>query len=139
MCIRDRIDHPGAAAEIMAFYSLGMGDPLPVSAAHGRGTGDLLDRICELLPKEQVSAGLAEEAVRVALVGRPNVGKSQLLNTILGRERVIVSATPGTTRDAVDTLFNYNGSTYVLIDTAGVRRKSRVKEAVEYYLSLIHI
>lgn len=129
----NKIDHPGAAAEIMAFYSLGMGDPLPVSAAHGRGTGDLLDRICELLPKEQVSAGLAEEAVRVALVGRPNVGKSQLLNTILGRERVIVSATPGTTRDAVDTLFNYNGSTYVLIDTAGVRRKSRVKEAVEYY------
>ena len=129
----NKIDHPGAAAEIMAFYSLGMGDPLPVSAAHGRGTGDLLDRICELLPEEQVSAGLAEEAVRVALVGRPNVGKSQLLNTILGRERVIVSATPGTTRDAVDTLFNYNGSTYVLIDTAGVRRKSRVKEAVEYY------
>ncbi len=129
----NKIDHPGAAAEIMAFYSLGMGDPLPVSAAHGRGTGDLLDRICELLPEELVSAGLAEEAVRVALVGRPNVGKSQLLNTILGRERVIVSATPGTTRDAVDTLFNYNGSTYVLIDTAGVRRKSRVKEAVEYY------
>ncbi len=129
----NKIDHPGAAAEIMAFYSLGMGDPLSVSAAHGRGTGDLLDRIYELLPEEQVSAGPAEKAVRVALVGRPNVGKSQLLNTILGRERVIVSATPGTTRDAVDTLFNYNGSTYVLIDTAGVRRKSRVKEAVEYY------
>ncbi len=129
----NKIDHPGAAAEIMTFYSLGIGDPLPLSAAHGRGTGDLLDRICELLPEEPSSAGPAGDAVRVALVGRPNVGKSQLINTILGRERVIVSATPGTTRDAVDTPFNYNGSDYLLIDTAGVRRKSKVKEAVEYY------
>jgi GTP-binding protein len=129
----NKIDHPGVVDEITAFYSLGIGEPLPVSAAHGRGTGDLLDRICELLPEEQAEAGPGEETIRVALVGRPNVGKSQLLNTILGRERVIVSPMPGTTRDAVDTTFNYAGSTYLLIDTAGIRRKSKVKEAVEYY------
>ena len=131
----NKIDHPGAAKEVASFYSLGMGDPLPLSAAHGRGTGDLLDRLCELLPGEGQNAGPAagEDVVRVALVGRPNTGKSRLLNTILGRERVIVSDVPGTTRDAVDTLFHRDGAAYALIDTAGVRRKSRVKEAVEYY------
>lgn len=130
----NKIDHPGAAAEIMAFYSLGMGDPMPLSAAHGRGTGDLLDRIYELFPPEQTAAETsAADAVRVALVGRPNVGKSQLLNTILGRERVIVSDKPGTTRDAIDTPFDHEGVPYILIDTAGVRRKSKVRAAVEYY------
>lgn len=129
----NKLDQPADMGEATAFYSLGMGDPLPISAAHGRGTGDLLDRICELLPEEPADTGPAEDAIKVALIGRPNVGKSQLLNTILGRERVIVSDTPGTTRDAIDTPFNYDGRHYVLIDTAGVRRKSRVKEAVEYY------
>lgn len=129
----NKIDHPGAAGEITSFYSLGMGDPLPLSAAHGRGTGDLLDRICELLPGEQGEALSGEENIAVAVVGRPNVGKSQLINTILGRERVIVSSMPGTTRDAIDTPFSYEGRDYLLIDTAGVRRKSKVKEAVEYY------
>ncbi len=131
----NKIDHPGAANGTASFYSLGMGDPLPLSAAHGRGTGDLLDRICELLPggRQEGGQGTGEDAVRVALVGRPNTGKSQLLNTILGRERVIVSDVPGTTRDAVDTFFNYDGAAYTIIDTAGVRRKSRVKEAIEYY------
>lgn len=128
----NKIDHPGVADEVTSFYSLGMGDPLPVSAAHGRGTGDLLDRICELLP-EELADPAGEEFVRVAVIGRPNVGKSQLINTILGRERVIVSPVPGTTRDAVDTAFNYAGNDYLLIDTAGVRRKSKVKESVEYY------
>ena len=130
----NKIDHLEAAAGVPAFYSLGMGDPLPLSAVHGRGTGDLLDRICELLPREiEAAPGVSEDDVKVALVGRPNAGKSQLLNNILGRERVIVSATPGTTRDAVDSSFNRGGTNYLLIDTAGVRRKSRVKEAVEYY------
>ncbi len=129
----NKIDHVEAAAGVTAFYSLGMGDPMPISASHGRGTGDLLDRICQLLPAEEKGSAAEQDAVRVALVGRPNVGKSQLLNTILGRERVIVSATPGTTRDAVDTSVNFDGASYLLIDTAGVRRKSKVKEAVEYY------
>jgi GTP-binding protein len=128
----NKIDHPGAADEVTSFYSLGMGEPFPVSAAHGRGTGDLLDRICELLPEEKGNPA-GEEILRVAVIGRPNVGKSQLINTILGRERVIVSPAPGTTRDAVDTPFCFGGSDYLLIDTAGVRRKSKVKESVEYY------
>ncbi len=129
----NKIDHPGAADTVTSFYRLGMGDPVPLSAAHGRGTGDLLDQICELLPVEQAGLLTGEETIGVAVVGRPNVGKSQLINTVLGRERVIVSSTPGTTRDAIDTPFSYEGSDYLLIDTAGVRRKSKVKEAVEYY------
>jgi len=129
----NKVDHPKEMGALAAFYSLGMGDPLPISAVHGRGTGDLLDRICELLPQETAEGEPAEETIKVALVGRPNVGKSQLLNTILGRERVIVSDIPGTTRDAIDTPFSHGGRSYLLIDTAGVRRKSRVKEAVEYY------
>lgn len=129
----NKIDHLSAADEVTSFYSLGLGEPLSVSAAHGRGTGDLLDRICELLPEEGAAGTAGAETVRVAVVGRPNAGKSQLINTILGRERVIVSATPGTTRDAIDTPFDYGGTTFTLIDTAGVRRKSKVKEAVEYY------
>ena len=129
----NKVDHPGAADTVTSFYRLGMGDPVPLSAAHGRGTGDLLDQICELLPVEQAGLLTGEETIGVAVVGRPNVGKSQLINTVLGRERVIVSSTPGTTRDAIDTPFSYEGSDYLLIDTAGVRRKSKVKEAVEYY------
>lgn len=129
----NKIDHLYAAEEITSFYRLGMGEPLSVSAAHGRGTGDLLDRVCDLLPEEREAGAAGAETVRVAVVGRPNAGKSQLINTILGRERVIVSATPGTTRDAIDTPFEHDGTTFTLIDTAGVRRKSKVKEAVEYY------
>ena len=129
----NKIDHPAASVGVSSFYSLGMGEPLSLSAAHGRGTGDLLERICELLPEERGAGDADAETIRVAVIGRPNAGKSQLINTILGQERVIVSDTPGTTRDAIDTPFEFGGSTFTLIDTAGVRRKSKVKEAVEYY------
>jgi GTP-binding protein len=124
----DRPDHPG----VYEFFSLGLGDPLPVSAIHGLGINDLLDAVVALLP-EPVSAPEAAQAVRVALVGRPNVGKSSLLNAILGEERVLVDAVPGTTRDAVDTPFVREGRTFVLVDTAGLRRKARIDGKVERF------
>ena len=115
------------------FYNLGLGDPLPISAEHGRGTGELLDVIYGYLPGEEDALARLEDAVKVAVIGRPNAGKSSMINTLLGKERVVVSQIPGTTRDAVDTYFNYDGQPCVLIDTAGMRRKSRVKGSVEYY------
>lgn len=120
---------PGQLAE---FYRLGLGEPIPVSAAQGMNTGDLLDRLVSVLPPE---TGEEEEAdtIRIAVIGRPNVGKSSLVNAILGEERVIVSEIPGTTRDAIDTWFEREGQRYILVDTAGIRRKSRIEEAVEKY------
>ena len=116
------------------FYALGFGDPISVSAAHGRGTGELLDQICNLLSLEQESEETTDvDAVKVAVIGRPNVGKSSMINKLLGEERVIVSQIPGTTRDAIDTFFKHGDQPYILIDTAGMRRKSKVKDAVEYY------
>ncbi len=116
------------------FYSLGFGDPLTVSASHGRGIGDLLDRVCSLLPEAvRTDEQAAIDAIKIAVIGRPNVGKSSLVNAFLGEERVIVSESPGTTREAVDTHFMYNEQPYIIIDTAGMRRKSRIKESVEYY------
>jgi GTP-binding protein len=117
------------------FHRLGLGEPLAVSAAQGLGTGDLLDQIVELLPPEE--DGVAEEEeIRLALIGRPNVGKSSLLNRFLGEERVIVSALAGTTRDAIDTPLEVDGRRLVLIDTAGMRRQSKVADSVEYYTTL---
>ncbi len=116
------------------FYILGFGEPLPVSASHGRGTGELLDQICKLLPPEEENKeAYADNTVKIAVIGRPNVGKSSMVNTLLGEERVIVSTTPGTTRDAIDTYLQYGDQTFIFIDTAGMRRKSKVKDAVEYY------
>jgi GTP-binding protein len=121
-----------AAAE---FHRLGLGDPFPVSAGQGLGTGDLLDAIVERLP---ASAGDDEgdEPVRLAVIGRPNVGKSSLVNRILGEERVIVSERAGTTRDAIDLPIEVDGRAVVLIDTAGLRRGSKVQESIEYYTTL---
>lgn len=113
------------------FYRLGLGDPLPISAAHGLNTGDLLDRVVELLPVSSVSE--AGDALKVAVVGRPNVGKSSLVNRLLGEERVIVSDLPGTTRDAIDTYIRRGEREYILIDTAGMRRKSRITIPTERY------
>ncbi|AOQ24052.1 ribosome biogenesis GTPase Der [Neomoorella thermoacetica] len=113
------------------FYRLGLGDPVPISAAHGLNTGDLLDRVVELLPA--VPAGEEGDALKVAIVGRPNVGKSSLVNRLLGEERVIVSDLPGTTRDAVDTYIRRGEREYILIDTAGMRRKSRITVPTERY------
>ncbi|HIE13555.1 MAG TPA: ribosome biogenesis GTPase Der [Desulfotomaculum sp.] len=114
------------------FYALGMGEPFAVSAAQGLNTGDLLDMVVANLP-EKSAREEEEKALRVAVVGRPNVGKSSLVNALLGEERAIVSEIPGTTRDAVDTPFERGGKRYLLIDTAGIRRKRRVEMAVERY------
>lgn len=114
------------------FYKLGFQDPVLISASHGRAVGDLLDRITELMNNN----GLQQEdqdIIKIAVVGRPNVGKSSIVNSILGKNRVIVSDIPGTTRDAVDTYFEAKGKKMQIIDTAGLRKKSRVKEDIEYY------
>ena len=115
------------------FYALGLGDPMPVSATQGLGTGDLLDRIVERLP--QVSAEL-EEVTRLALIGRPNVGKSSLVNRLLGEERVIVTDVAGTTRDSIDTRIEFEGREVILVDTAGLRRRTKVAGTVDYYAQL---
>lgn len=128
----NKVDGLDVQASIYPFYRLGLGMLSSISAAHGREVGDLLDRVVEALPTVE-DPGHPEDSIRVAVVGRPNVGKSSLVNALLGRERVIVDDRPGTTREAVDTPFQYGENQYLLIDTAGVRRKSRVKEAVEYY------
>ena len=115
------------------FYELGLGDPLPLSAIHGQGTGDLLDLIIESLPPPETEAEEPEAAVAVAIVGRPNVGKSSLLNAITGQRRSIVSPQPGTTRDPIDTLVEHDGQPILLIDTAGIRRRGRVERGVEKF------
>jgi GTPase len=133
--LANKIDDPAQESLALDLHRLGLGNPIPISAMHGHGTGDLLDEILEELP----GAGRAEipdEAIRVAILGRPNVGKSSLLNAILGRDRVIVSETPGTTRDAIDTVFRRGDRTFVLVDTAGIRRKRRHRQGIEYYSEL---
>ncbi|MGA8363728.1 MAG: ribosome biogenesis GTPase Der [Solirubrobacteraceae bacterium] len=116
------------------FHRLGLGEPLAVSAAQGLGSGDLLDRIVQLLPEEQDEPD--EDTVRLAVIGRPNVGKSSLVNRVLGEERTIVSEFAGTTRDAIDTPLVVDGRKLTLIDTAGIRRQSKVADSVEYYTTL---
>ena len=120
----------GLAAE---FYALGLGDPMPVSATQGLGTGDLLDLIVQRLPDY---AGAMEEATRLALIGRPNVGKSSLLNRLLGEDRVIVTPVAGTTRDSIDTRIDFDGREVVLVDTAGLRRRTKVAGSIDYYAQL---
>ncbi len=116
------------------FHRLGLGEPMPVSAAQGLGSGDLLDRIVELLPDGDTEA--EDDTVRLAVIGRPNVGKSSLVNRFLGEERVIVSDLAGTTRDAIDTPLVLDGRRLILVDTAGIRRQAKVSDSVEYYTAL---
>ena len=135
LVVANKIDDPRRDADALEFHRLGLGDPYPLSALHGHGTGDLLDDVVSRLPgRGEVPIG--EEAIRVAILGRPNVGKSSLLNAVLGRERVIVSEVPGTTRDAIDTIFERDGTTFVLVDTAGLRRKRKQRQGIEYYSEL---
>jgi GTP-binding protein len=133
--LANKIDDPAADALAYEFSRLGLGDPVPVSAAHGYGTGDLLDAVVAGLPGRTVTE-VGEEAIRVAILGRPNVGKSSLLNALLGQERVIVAEQPGTTRDAIDTVLRRGERTFVLVDTAGLRRKRRQRQGIEYYSEL---
>lgn len=114
------------------FYRLGLGEPIPVSAMHGMNTDELMDAMLAKFPPP-ITIPEDEDAIKIAIVGRPNVGKSSLVNAFLGEERVIVSDIPGTTRDAIDTPFEFQGRKYILIDTAGMRKKSRIKEATERY------
>ena len=117
------------------FWSLGMGDPLPVSAISGRGSGDLLDAVVANLPEREETLQ-DEGVVRVAVIGKPNVGKSSFINCLFGEDRVVVNAEAGTTRDPIDTPLQYHGHSLVFVDTAGLRRQSRVKDSLEYYASL---
>ncbi|TML24943.1 MAG: ribosome biogenesis GTPase Der [Actinobacteria bacterium] len=135
LLIANKIDDPTQEALALEFHRLGLGDPFPVSALHGYGTGDLLDEVVERLP----GAGrpeIGDDAIRVAILGRPNVGKSSLLNAMIGRERVIVSDVPGTTRDAIDTVFERGDRTFVFVDTAGLRRKRKHRQGIQYYSEL---
>ncbi len=118
--------------DVYEFYNLGIGDPIPVSAASKLGIGDLLDEVIEHLKKSNLEE-VEDERPKIAIVGRPNAGKSSIINKLLGENRVIVSDIAGTTRDAIDTEVKYNGKEYVFIDTAGLRRKSKIKEEIERY------
>jgi len=131
----NKCDSPADAHLVADFHSLGLGDPEPLSATQGLGTGDLLDRIVALMG-EEVEVAEADAPVRLALIGRPNVGKSSLVNRFLGEERVIVSERAGTTRDAIDLPLTVGERNLILIDTAGLRRQSKVTESLEYYTTL---
>lgn len=129
----DDLGSPGALS-YHDFWDLGIGEPLPVSSLSGKGSGDLLDEIVARLPPAE--EGEEDPGLRVAVIGKPNVGKSSLVNKLLGEERMVVSAVPGTTRDAIDTTLHYEGRKLVFVDTAGLRRQARINENLEYYSAL---
>ena len=128
----NKADNARLESQAVEFYELGLGEPVAISAYHNRGTAELLDRIIALLPAPPL-AEVEPEVIKVAIVGRPNVGKSTLLNALLGGQRAIVDEAPGTTRDAIDTLLDFNGQSVLLIDTAGIRRRGRVGLGIERY------
>jgi len=138
LVLANKIDDPRHEVLELELHRLGLGDPIPISGLHGHGTGDLLDEILDQLEVHGQGARpeLPDDTIRVAILGRPNVGKSSLLNRVVGRERVIVSEIPGTTRDAIDTVLERGERTFVLVDTAGLRRKRRHRQGIEYYSEL---
>ncbi|MBN8234691.1 ribosome biogenesis GTPase Der [Halobacillus kuroshimensis] len=128
----NKVDNPQMRENIYEFYSLGFGEPFPISGTHGLGLGDLLDEVVKHFP-ERIEEEIDDDTIRFSLIGRPNVGKSSLVNSLLGQERVIVSDIAGTTRDAVDSPFTKDGRDYVIIDTAGMRKRGKVYESTEKY------
>ncbi len=133
LLVANKLDDPGREQELWELYSLGIGEPHPISASHGIGVGDLLDEIVAVLPEEREGVDYPSDALNVAVIGRPNAGKSSLVNRIAGVERSIVSDVAGTTRDAVDVVVEHDGRPIRLVDTAGMRKRSQVHEDVEYY------
>lgn len=131
----NKIDEGSHVSDAHEFYSLGLGDPIVVSGVHGIGIGDLLNKIVELLPKEEEEE-LKEDVITFSLIGRPNVGKSSLTNALLNRERVIVSPISGTTRDSIDTPFEKDGQKYIVIDTAGLKKKGKIYESIDKYSAI---
>ncbi|MBM7588692.1 ribosome biogenesis GTPase Der [Brevibacillus fulvus] len=128
----NKLDNPDMRNEIYDFYQLGLGEPFPISGSHGLGLGDMLDEVVKHFPTKE-EEDRPDDVIRVSIIGRPNVGKSSLTNAILGEERVIVSEIAGTTRDAIDTPFERDGQQYVLVDTAGMRKRGKVYESTEKY------
>ncbi|OCS87810.1 ribosome biogenesis GTPase Der [Caryophanon tenue] len=128
----NKIDNPDMREMMYDFYSLGFGDPFPISGSHGLGLGDLLDECAKNFPQDNEEQ-YGEDVIKFSLIGRPNVGKSSLVNAFLGQDRVIVSDVAGTTRDAIDSPYEYDGQEYVIIDTAGMRKKGKVYETTEKY------
>src|SRR5207248_7168949 len=136
LVLANKIDDPSQEALSLEFHRLGFGEPFPVSSLHGSNTGDLLDEILALLPGESTRTLPGDDAIRVAILGRPNVGKSSLYNRLVGAERAIVSEVPGTTRDTIDTVVHAHDRTFVLVDTAGLRRKRKQRQGIDYYSEL---
>ncbi|MFE7062439.1 ribosome biogenesis GTPase Der [Sutcliffiella sp. NPDC057660] len=128
----NKVDNPDMRDTLYDFYALGFGEPIPISGSHGLGLGDLLDLVIANFPNKQEEE-YDDDTIKFSLIGRPNVGKSSLVNALLGEERVIVSNIAGTTRDAIDTPYKYDGKEYVIIDTAGMRKKGKVYETTEKY------
>jgi GTP-binding protein len=133
LLVSNKADNERLQTGIAEFFFLGLGEPRPISAIHGEGVYELLDRIIEMLPEMPAPPASGTEPLKVAIVGRPNVGKSLLLNSMAGREQAITSEIPGTTRDSVDTLLDFDGQSGILIDTAGIQRRGRIGTGVTYY------
>jgi GTPase len=132
LLVVNKVDDP-RSTDFYEFYNLGAGDPIPVSAINGKNSGDLLDEIVSRFPESAVED---DDSLRVAVIGRPNVGKSSLVNRLLGEDRLVVAAEAGTTRDAIDTPMQYHGHTLTFVDTAGLRRQSKIDDGIEFYSSL---
>ena len=132
LLVANKVDDP-RSTDFYEFYNLGAGDPIPVSAINGKNSGDLLDEVVSRFPESTVED---DDSLRVAVIGRPNVGKSSLVNRLLGEDRLVVAAEAGTTRDAIDTPMQYHGQTLTFVDTAGLRRQSKIDEGIEFYSSL---